>query len=88
MSPDTSKSATEAKEATGAEGAKSAKSAKGSKGKVKEKLGWAAGDREVEAKGRVEREEAAAEEGHVDGDAVESVEGAEREVRRANEEID
>ncbi len=64
------------------------KSAKDAKGKVKEKLGWAAGDREVEAKGRVEREEAAAETGRMDGDAVESVEGAEQEVRRSNEEID
>jgi len=64
------------------------KSAKDAKGKVKEKLGWAAGDREVEAKGRVEQEEAAAEDGRMDGDAVESVEGAEQEVRRSNEEID
>lgn len=64
------------------------KSAKDAKGKVKEKLGWAAGDREVEAKGRVEREESAAEDGRVDGDAVESVEAAEDEVRRSNEEID
>ncbi|MDP8976502.1 MAG: CsbD family protein [Actinomycetota bacterium] len=63
-------------------------SAKDAKGKVKEKLGWAAGDREVEAKGRVEREEAAAEEGRMGGDAVESVEAAEDEVRRSNEEID
>lgn len=64
------------------------KSAKDAKGKAKEKLGWAAGDREVEAKGRVEQEEAAAEDGRMDGDAVESVEGAEQEVRRSNEEID
>ena len=75
MSPDTSKSATEAK-------------TKDAKGKVKEKLGWAAGDREVEAKGRVEREQAAAEEGGMGTDDVESVEGAEQEVRRSNEEID
>jgi len=63
-------------------------SAKDAKGKIKQKLGWAAGDREVEAKGRVEREEAAADEGRMDSDAVESVEGAEQEVRRSNEEID
>jgi len=64
------------------------KSAKDTKGKVKEKLGWVAGDREVEAEGRVEREQVAAEDGRMDGDAVESVEEAEREVRRSNEEID
>ena len=64
------------------------KSAKGAKGKAKEKLGWAAGDREVEAKGRVEREEAAAEAGQMDGEAVESVDDAEQEVRSSNEEID
>jgi uncharacterized protein YjbJ (UPF0337 family) len=65
-----------------------APSAKDAKGKAKEKLGWAAGDREVEAKGRVEREEAAAEAGQMDPEAVESVEGAEQEVRRAHEEMD
>ena len=64
------------------------KSAKDAKSKVKEKLGWAAGDREVEAKGRVEQEEVAADDGRMDGDAVESVDGAEQEVRRSNEEID
>ena len=63
------------------------KSAKDVKGKVKEKLGWAAGDREVEAKGRVEREKAAVEDGRA-GDEVESVGEAEEEVRRSNEEID
>jgi len=63
-------------------------SAKDAMGKAKEKLGWAAGDREVEAKGRVDREEAAAEAGRLDGEAVESVEDAEQEVRRSNEEID
>ena len=63
------------------------KSAKDAKGKVKEKLGWAAGDREVEAKGRVEREEAAVEDSRA-GDEVESVGEAEEEVRRSNEEID
>ena len=63
-------------------------SAKDAKGKVKEKVGWATGDREVEAKGRVEKEEAAAGTGRMDGDAVESVDEAESEVRRANEEID
>ena len=75
MSPDSSKPAMESKP-------------KDAKGKVKEKLGWAAGDREVEAKGRVEREQAAAEEGRMDTEAVESVEGAEEEVRRTHEEID
>lgn len=65
-----------------------ASSAKDAKGKAKEKLGWAAGDREFEAEGRVEREEAAAETGQMDGDAVPSVEEVEGEVRRSNEEID
>ncbi len=65
-----------------------ASSAKDVKGKAKEKLGWAAGDREVEAEGRVEREEAAAETGQLDNDAVQSKTDAERDVRRANEEID
>ncbi|MDQ3678961.1 MAG: CsbD family protein [Actinomycetota bacterium] len=66
----------------------SAKGAKGAKGKAKEKLGWAAGDREVEAKGRVERQEAVAQAEKMDDGAVESVEEAEQEVRRSNEEID
>jgi uncharacterized protein YjbJ (UPF0337 family) len=50
--------------------------AQDAKGKVKEKVGWATGDREVEAEGRVEREKA------------ESLDEAEDEVRRANQEID
>ena len=58
------------------------------KGKVKEKVGWATGDRQVEAEGRVEREEAAARTGAMDDDAVESVDEAEDEVRRSNQEID
>ncbi|MDQ3575239.1 MAG: CsbD family protein [Actinomycetota bacterium] len=62
--------------------------AKGAKGKAKEKLGWAAGDREVEAEGRVERQEATARAEQEDYQAVESVEEAEQEVRRSNEEID
>lgn len=60
---------------------------KDAKGKVKEKAGWATGDREVEAKGRVEREEAAADTTAAD-DGVESLDEAEQEVRRANQEID
>lgn len=63
-------------------------SAKDAKGKVKEKAGWAAGDREVEAKWRVEREEAASDAGRMGGDDVDSLEEAEQEVRRSNEEID
>ncbi len=62
--------------------------AQDAKGRVKEKVGWATGDREVEAKGRVEREEAATRTGEMDDDAVESLDEAEQEVRRANQEID
>ncbi len=58
------------------------------KGKVKQKVGWATGDREAEAKGRVEREQAAARTGAMDDDAVESLDEAEDEVRRSNQEID
>jgi uncharacterized protein YjbJ (UPF0337 family) len=53
------------------------------KGKVKQKLGFAAGDREMEAEGRVEQEGAE----QPEGDA-ESVDEAEREVRQSYDELD
>ena len=62
--------------------------AKETKGKLKEKVGWATADREVEAKGRVEREQVEADTGRKPDDSVESVKKAEQEVRRANEEVD
>ncbi len=62
--------------------------AKDAKGRAKEKVGWATGDREVEAKGRVEKEEAATHTGEMDDGEVESLDQAEQEVRRANQEID
>lgn len=55
--------------------------AKEAVGKVKESVGWATGDRAVEAEGEVEQEEAAAESGDVPPDAVEDPEEAERRVR-------
>ena len=62
--------------------------AKEARGKVREKWGWATADRETEAKGRVDQEQAAVQSGQADDADVASVDQAEDQVRRANEEID
>lgn len=61
--------------------------AKEALGKVKESVGWATGDRAVEAEGEVEQEEAAADSGDVAPDAVEDPEEAERRIRAEHGDI-
>ena len=62
--------------------------AKEAKGKVQEKIGWATGDREAEAKGQVEQEQVGARDETPGEDRVESVDEAEDRVRRGYQEKD
>lgn|GEM_PF-5049850 len=72
-----------------AAGKDAAAGVKEAKGKAKEKLGWATGDRQFEAEGVVDQQEAAAD---APGDErgpqdVEPVDQAEQEVRQSYDEL-